>query len=90
MAEESALKAEAALQGKTFGFADQTKYIQLSEISGSAVSFGAGVDLKLRSALALRVGELDYLHSWHAKLSGVSYADALQFTSGLVLRFGTW
>ena len=57
---------------------------------GFAVQAGAGVDYKLTAALALTVGDLQYVHSWTNDINGVNYRNAIQFTSGLVVRMGTW
>ena len=57
---------------------------------GFAVQAGAGVDYKFNNALALTVGNLEYAHSWANDINGVSYRNAVQFSSGLVLRMGTW
>jgi hypothetical protein len=66
------------------------KYTQHYETNGFALMAGMGVDYKLNSALSIRVASLDYTRSWTSDLSGVSYQKGLQFTSGLVLRMGTW
>jgi hypothetical protein len=65
-------------------------YTRQSAITGFTVSTDAGLDLKLTSAVAIRVAEVGYRHSWHSSLDGINYSNALQFTSGLVVRFGTW
>ena len=65
-------------------------YTQDRETNGFAISAGSGVDLKLNNALTLRVANLDYSHAWSNELNGISYRHSLQFTSGLVLRMGTW
>ena len=67
-----------------------TEYTQHYETNGFALAAGMGVDYKLNNALAIRVASLDYTRSWTSDLSGVSYQRAMQFTSGLVLRMGTW
>jgi hypothetical protein len=83
-------EAAAAKEGKSLGFEDHGLYTQITEHTGFAVSAGAGFDWVIRSAISLRVGQVDYMHSWHSRLSGVSYANTAQFSTGLVLRFGTW
>jgi len=76
--------------GSNGPYPDRRPNVQFDEISGLTVAGGGGVDLKLTSALGLRLAQLDYMHSWHSRLSGVSYTDNLRFTAGLVVRFGTW
>ena len=57
---------------------------------GFAVSAGAGVDYRFNNALALRLADLSYAHSWTSDINGVSYRSAVQLSGGLVLRMGTW
>ena len=35
-------------------------------------------------------GEPDYSRSWTNDLNGVNYQKGMQFTTGMVLRMGTW
>ncbi len=60
------------------------------DTAGFAISAGAGVDYKFNNALAVRVGNLEYAHSWTNELNGISYRNAVTFSGGLVLRMGTW
>ena len=60
------------------------------ETNGFAITAGTGVDYKLNNALALRVANLQYSKSWTNDLNGTNYQNGLQFTTGLVLRMGTW
>jgi len=67
-----------------------TKYTTHYETNGFAFAAGIGVDYKLNNALAIRVASLDYTRSWTSDLSGVNYQKGMQFTTGMVLRMGTW
>jgi len=67
-----------------------TKYTTHYETNGFAFAVGIGVDYKLNNALAIRVASLDYTRSWISELSGVNYQKGMQFTTGMVLRMGTW
>jgi len=89
-AKKAQLEAEAAREGRTLGFSDHYLYSRQSQTTGLAVSGSVGLDVKLSSAIALRALDIRYAHSWNSHLSGVNYADALQFTFGLIVRFGTW
>lgn len=60
------------------------------ETNGFTVRVKSGVDVKLSSALSLRMASVGYSHSWSNELNGVNYDQGLQFSSGLVLRMGTW
>jgi hypothetical protein len=46
--------------------------------------------MKLNPAIALRVFDLGYMHSWHSRVDGINYGNTVQLTAGLVVRFGTW
>jgi hypothetical protein len=66
------------------------KYTKQYETNGFALAAGIGLDYKLNNALAIRVASLDYSRSWTSDLNGVNYQRGMQFTTGLVLRMGTW
>ena len=66
------------------------KYTQQHETNGFAVAAGIGMDYKVNNALAIRVASLDYTRSWISDLSDVRYQKGMQFTTGVVLRMGTW
>jgi hypothetical protein len=89
-AKKTQLEATAAQEGRPLSFPDHYLYTRQSEITGFAVSASAGVDVKLTSAIAIRVADVGYMHSWHSSLDGINYSNTLQITSGLILRFGTW
>jgi hypothetical protein len=69
---------------------EHQEYTQQVETSGFSVAAGAGLDMKLTAAVALRVAGLDYTHSMINSLGGISYRSDMHFASGLVFRFGTW
>jgi hypothetical protein len=58
------------------------QYTTRDESSGVALTAGTGVDYKLNEALAIRVANVEYLKSANSR--------GLQFSTGLVLRLGTW
>jgi hypothetical protein len=89
-AEKAQLEATAAQEGRQLSFPDHYLYTRQSEITGFAVLANAGLDVKMTSAIAIRVADVGYRHSWHSSLDGVNYTNALQITSGLIVRFGTW
>ena len=67
-----------------------TKYTKEYETNGFAFDAGVEMEYKLNNALAIRVASVDYNRSWSGNLNGVSYRQGLQFSSGVVLRIGTW
>jgi hypothetical protein len=86
--ERAAVMAEIA--PRKLGNADHASYTKDWETSGFAIAMGTGVDYKLNNALALRIANLEYQHSWNNQLNGMNYGNGLKFTTGLVLRMGTW
>ena len=42
------------------------------------------------NAISIKVADISYRHSWTNALWGRDYSNSLKFTSGLVLRMGTW
>ena len=82
------LNQAALRQGVTLPTHDQ--YTDHAEASGLALAMAAGLDYKLTRALAIRVAELSYRHSWAGPVWGHSYSDNMRLVTGLVLRMGTW
>ena len=89
-AKKAELQAWASQNGTQLDYPDHARYTRQAEITGLAVSVSGGVDVKLSPAIGLRVVEVGYTRSWHARLDGIDYSHALQFSGGLVLRIGTW
>ena len=85
-------RAEVAAEivPRPIGNADHWKFAKPWETHGFAIAGGAGVDYKINDALAWRVASLDYQHRWSNELRGTNYQNAVKFTTGLVLRMGTW
>jgi len=65
-------------------------HAQHYESTGVSISAGGGLDIKLNNALAVRVANLDYMYSWLQPVAGTDYNRGLRFTTGIVLRVGTW
>ena len=84
-AEEANKKLDPALD---YTLHDQ--YTRREEASGVAISAGTGLDYKWNEALAFRVASIEYMRSSVGTLGGLSYANGLQVTTGIVLRLGTW
>jgi hypothetical protein len=74
--------------------ADKGKYHDLYtrqwETTGFSMAVGGGLDVALNRALALRVANLDYTRSWLGNLNGRNFDHGLRFSTGIVLRVGTW
>jgi hypothetical protein len=60
------------------------------ESTGLSISAGGGLDLAINRGLALRVANVEYLHSWLGNLNGHNFDRGFRFTAGLVVRVGNW
>ncbi len=69
---------------------DYTLYADVQSTHGFQLQAGTGVDLRLGRAFAWRVASVSYAKSWTQPLNGVEYRDGVLFSSGLILRLGTW
>lgn len=65
-------------------------YMEFKEANAFAMRAATGVDVRLTSAVALRLANLGYMRTWTSPINGVNYNNGFQFTSGVVLRMGTW
>jgi hypothetical protein len=57
---------------------------------GFAMTIGGGFDAVLGQALAWRVLDVEYSHSWLPPVDPIKASQGMQIRSGLVLRIGTW
>jgi hypothetical protein len=90
-AKKAALEAVLQQTGQKLSDQDHWLYASNSEQAGFAIKAGIGVDMRLNSALALRVASIDYSRDWAAApLSGARHSQGLQVASALVLKMGTW
>jgi hypothetical protein len=65
-------------------------YTEQRGAHGLSFAAGAGLDVKLAAAVALRVASLEYTRSNVTSIGGISYRSQMHLTSGLVFRFGAW
>ena len=82
--------ALAAREGRPLNAGDRSLYTRLTEATGLAVTAAAGLDLRVNSAIGIRLGEFGYTHSFHSRFQGIDYSNSVELTSGLILRWGTW
>ena len=82
--------AKASTANSTAAYVLHAMYTKDWETNGFTIQAGTGLDVKLNNALSYRVANLEYSHSWTKELNGIKYQNGLQFTTGLVLRMGTW
>ena len=69
---------------------DRDLFTQHWESTGISLSLGGGLDIAVNRAMALRVVNFEYLHSWMGKINGTDFNQGLRFSAGLVLRVGSW
>ena len=81
---------ELIAQLKNLPSPEHSDYSRQEDTTGFSLAAGAGLDVKLHAALALRVVSVDYTRTWASEVNGNRYRSDLRFTSGLVLRLGTW
>jgi hypothetical protein len=60
------------------------------QTNGFAMAMGGGLDFVVNRALAWRIGNLEYTHSWLPNVDQIHASEGVRFTSGLTLRVGTW
>ena len=65
-------------------------YVKHWESTGLSLSVGGGLDVAINRGLALRVANLEYMRSWLGKMNGTDLDHGVRFSTGLVLRVGTW
>jgi len=83
-----ALEALAIQNGSRMPRPDE--YTRLEESHALALSAGTGLDLRLNRALALRLAGIEYKRAWTSPLNGIHYGTGFQFSTGMILRMGTW
>jgi hypothetical protein len=60
------------------------------QANGFAMTMGGGVDFVVNRALAWRIVNLEYTHSWLPNVDQIHASEGVRLTSGLSLRVGTW
>jgi hypothetical protein len=59
------------------------------QANGFSMAMGGGVDFVVNRALAWRIGNLEYTHSWLPNVDQIRVSKGVRFTSGLTLRIAT-
>jgi hypothetical protein len=65
-------------------------YVTPYETTGLSLSVGGGLDVRVNPGMAVRLGNVDYVRSWLGQLNGVNLNRGFRFSTGVVLRVGTW
>ena len=76
--------------GHTGTTAFHDHYTKDFESTGPSISVGGGLDVAVNRALAVRVANVDYTRSWLGRINGANFDRGFRFSTGLVLRIGTW
>lgn len=76
--------------GTLLHYPKRSDYSVEHQENGLAVAVGGGVDLVVNRALAWRIGNIEYTHSWLPDVDQIHASEGVRFTSGLTLRIGTW
>lgn len=86
------LKAELERQASRTGgpVPDATEYTRQFDTAGYAISAGAGLDLHLNQAFAIRLASVDYTRAWIQPMPGFAAPGGIQLKFGVALRVGTW
>ena len=69
---------------------DRDLFTKHWESTGISLSLGGGLDIAVNRAMAFRVVNFEYLHSWLGKINGTDFNHGMRFSAGLVLRVGSW
>jgi hypothetical protein len=85
---EDRLKAEARAKLRRPPLREE--YATFETRNAFALAAGAGVEVKLNSALAFRLASVDYLKAWTPQVGGIDYSSSIRLSSGIILRLGTW
>jgi hypothetical protein len=71
-------------------YPERSAYSVENQANGFSMAAGGGFDVRLNRAMALRVADLEYTHSWLPVVDQIHASDGVRFSAGLVLRIGTW
>ena len=69
---------------------DPSGYAAHYELTGAALSTGAGLDLRVCNAFNVRLADFDYVHTWVPRLNRTDFSEGYRFSVGVGIRVGTW
>jgi hypothetical protein len=55
-----------------------------------SLKMGMGLTYALRPGAVIRLGEIDYQHSWNRRLEGLDYQNGIRVSVGMSFRLGDW
>ncbi len=62
----------------------------VAQVNAPVVAMGLGLDLGLNHVVALRVADLQYMHSWIGDPRLTDYRNGVRFSTGVVFRWGAF
>ncbi len=65
-------------------------FTQQQQTNSFALELGAGLDYSVNRPLAVRILDVEDIHTWARSLNGTHYPNNLRFSTGVELRFGNW
>jgi hypothetical protein len=86
----SKISREQTMPDRKKPLASHDEYTTSDDSNALTVHFGAGVDLNMGSAFAVRLANLELSRSSFPVSHAQNYNTSVQFTTGFVLRIGTW
>ena len=55
-----------------------------------SLKVGVGLTYTLKPGAVIRLGEIDYQHSWNRRLEGLDYQNGIQVSVGMSFQLGQW
>lgn len=65
-------------------------YTTQQQTNAPAIEFGAGLNYVVNRPFAIRVLDVQDIHTWARSLNGTHYPNNIRFSTGIELRFGNW
>jgi hypothetical protein len=66
------------------------RYTEQHQTNAPAIQFGGGVDWEWNRVMAVRVLDMQDIHTWARELNGRHYPNNVRISTGITLHFGNW
>lgn len=67
-----------------------SSYTEQDATNALAIQYGGGLDYEVNRVLAIRLLDLQNIHTWARDLNGTHYPNNVRFSTGVALHFGNW
>ena len=67
-----------------------SKYTEENQTNAFAIQFGGGLDYECNRVFALRLFDVQDIHTWARELNGRHYPNNIRVSTGITLHFGNW